>query len=218
MSRSIMLLCLASALGACQTNGSADQASRGVASVNVPVVARSDYAFDLAAPDGALGVSEEARLDAWFRSLELGYGDTIYVDGPYAYDARRDVARIAGNYGLIVASGAPVSAGPVPAGMVRVVVARTRASMPTCPNWENPYPANIDHEQMPNFGCGVNANFAAQVANPQDLVHGRAGPTASDGATGAKAVLMYRDWPLTAIQPGQDLRPLLANRTRKEVK
>ncbi len=191
MSRSIMLLCLASALGACQTNGP-DQPMRGVSSVNVPVVTRADYAFDLAAPDGSLSASEAARLDGWFRGLELGYGDTIYVDGPYAHGARDDVARVAGHYGLMVAAGAPMTPGAVPQGMIRVVVARTRASVPNCPNWDTPSAPTFDHAQMSNYGCGVNNNLAAMVANPEDLVFGREGSGVGDNRTGVKAVDAYR--------------------------
>ena len=118
--------------------------------------------------------------------------DTIYVDGPYAYGARDDVARVAGNYGLLVAAGAPMSAGAVPPGTVRVIVARTRASVPDCPNWERPAQPSIDHVSMPNFGCGVNGALAAMVANPQDLVHGREGSGVGDNRTAVKAVDSYR--------------------------
>ena len=204
MSRTIMLLLLASAASACKTTAP-DMPARGVAAVNVPVVTRADYAFDLAAPDGALSESESARLDAWFRSLELGYGDTIYVDGPYAYGARDDVARVAGNYGLLVATGAPMSAGSVPPGMVRVIVARTRASVPGCPNWERPAQPSLDHASMPNFGCGVNGALAAMVANPQDLVHGREGSGVGDNRTAVKAVDSYRKAAPTGTSGLQDI-------------
>lgn len=204
MSRNIMLLLLASAVGACQTNAP-DQPARGVSAVNVPVVTRADYAFDLAAPDGALSQSEAARLDAWFRGLELGYGDTIYVDGPYAYGARDDVARVAGNYGLMVAAGAPMSAGAVPPGMVRVVVARTRATVPNCPNWARPSQPSFDHMSMPNYGCGVNGALAAMVANPQDLVHGREGSGVGDNRTAVKAVDSYRKAAPTGQEGLQDI-------------
>lgn len=198
MSRSITLLCLASTLGACQTNG-ADQPARGVSSVNVPVVTRADYAFDLAAPDGSLSASEQARLDAWFRSLELGYGDTIYVDGIQAYGARDEIARVAGAYGLMVAAGAPITPGAVPSGMVRVVVARTRATVPNCPNWDRSSQLSMDPTQIAGFGCAVNGNLAAMIANPQDLVHGREGTGVGDNRTAVKALDSYRK----AVPTGQ---------------
>jgi pilus assembly protein CpaD len=60
---------------------------------------------------------------------------------------------------------------------------------------------------MSNYGCGVNSNLAMQVANPEDLLHGREGNAAVDASTGAKAILMYRNWPLTGVVEGQMRRP-----------
>jgi pilus assembly protein CpaD len=189
MRRSIALLALATALAGCVTP---DPASRGMASVNVPVVTRTDYNFDLAAPGGSLPSSEAARLDAWFHSLQLGYGDSIYVDGPEAYAARDDVARVAGRYGILVSDGTPVTAGAIPPGNVRVVVSRTRASVPGCPNWSVPSQPNFENASMSNYGCSVNANLAALVANPEDLVHGQEGSGLGDVHTATKAVESHR--------------------------
>jgi len=189
MRRSIALLALATALAGCVTP---DPASRGVAAINVPVVSRTDYSFDLATPGGSLPSSEAARLDAWFRSLQLGYGDSIYVDGPDANAARNDVARIAGQYGILVNNGSPVTAGEIPPGNVRVVVSRTRASVPGCPNWTVPSQPNLENASMSNYGCAVNASLAAMVANPEDLVHGREGSGLGDVLTATKAVESHR--------------------------
>ncbi len=187
MRRHFALLALAAtALAGCSGHDMA--ASRGVASVNVPVVARTDYAFDAAAPGGSLDRVEAARLDAWFQSMQLGYGDSIYVDGSYADGARDDVARIAGRYGLLVQSGAPVTQGAVPPGAVRIVVSRTRASVPSCPNWSEPAQPNFTHRSLSNFGCGVNSNLAAMIANPEDLVSGREGSGVGDAQTYRQAV------------------------------
>ena len=205
MNRSIILLGLVSALGACQTTVPTDRPAKGLSSVNVPVVSRADYALDLSAPDGSLSSSEAARLDGWFRSMVLGYGDTVYVDGPLGYDARDDVARVAGQYGMLVSLGAPMTAGPVPQGMVRVVVARTSASVPGCPNWSKASTPNFDNASMSNFGCGVNSNIAAMVANPQDLVSGREGSGVGDTATSSKAVAQYRRAAPTGQQGLKDI-------------
>ena len=182
-----------------------DVPERGLEAVNVPVVARSDYVFDAAAPDGSLAPYEASRLNAWFAGLDLGYGDTIYVDGPFAEGARSDVAQIAGNYGLMVADGAPVTARPVGPGAVRVIVSRTRASVPNCPNWRVPSQPNSQNRMMPNFGCAVNSNLAAMVADPQDLVHGREGTGVGDALTSAKAVGVYRRAEPTGKQGLQDV-------------
>ena len=192
MYRQFALLALATAVAGC-THDSPNAALRGVEPVNVPVVTRADYAFDVAAPGGSLPSSEAGRLDGWFRSLQLGYGDSIYVDGMDAYEAKTDVARIAGQYGMLVSSGAPVTAGVIQPGTVRVVVSRARASVPGCPNWSIPSQPNFDNASMSNLGCSVNSNLAAMVANPEDLVHGREGSGVIDGMAATKAVNSYRN-------------------------
>ena len=183
------------------------KADRGLATVHVPVVSSADYVYDVAAPDGALAPGEAQRLDGWFRTLGLGYGDSIYLDGPYADAARGQIARVTGEYGLLVEPGVPVTAGVVQPGSVRVIVQRRRATVPGCPDFSRPSQPDFENRSNPNFGCGVSTNLAMQVANPEDLLHGRGGGSAVDAITGAKAIQMYRDWPLTAITDGQAKRP-----------
>lgn len=187
----IIFALMASALAAPSIAGGDDPA-RGLEPVNVPVISRVDYAFDVAAPDGIVPPSERARLDAWFASLGLGYGDRVYVSGPYAEAARSDVAMVAGQYGLLVSPGFPVTAGAVNPGAVRVVVSRTTASVPGCPNWTQRAQPNWANRTMSNFGCAVNSNMAAMVADPQDLVWGREGGSVMDAATANRAIQSYR--------------------------
>lgn len=184
-----------------------DQPSRGIVAVNVPVVSRSDFSFDVAAPGGQLPSSEAARLDAWFRGLQLGYGDNIYVDGPMAASVRADVGRVAGQYGLLVApAGAPVTVGAIPDGAVRVVVSRTRASVPGCPNWSEPSSPNFQNRMLSTYGCSVNGNLAAMIANPEDLVHGREPNGVTDPTVAARAVDLYRTKPMTGAGALQDTK------------
>lgn len=205
MRSKLALIALCSAVAACNTPNTADQ---GVASVNVPVVTTTEYVFDAAAPDGALAPGEAARLNGWFQGLALGYGDAIYVDGPYSAAARDQIAAVAGEYGMLVQQGAPVTAGAVPPGSVRIVVARRRAVVPNCPNWSLPSQPNFNNRTMSNFGCSVNTDLALQVADPADLIHGQSGDGTSDAVAAAKAVTLYRDWPLTGTSPGQGQRKL----------
>lgn len=198
------LLFAAVALGGCSHQPN-DLPDRGLSAVNVPVVTRADYVFDAAAPGGQLAPGEEARLDNWFRGLGLGYGDAIYVDGAYGGPAIADVARVAGNYGMMVSAGAPMTAGAVPQDSVRVVVSRNRAEVPNCPNWSVPSQPNFNNRTMSNFGCSVNSNLAAMVANPEDLVHGREGSAVGDAATATKAVGVYRSTPPTGTKGLQDI-------------
>ena len=205
MARKSALIIVAAALSACQ-HTSQDLPDRGLAAVNTPVVHRADYALDVAAPDGSISSAERARLDAWFRSLQLGYGDSIYVDGAYSDAARVDVARVAGQYGLLVSGGAPVTQGAIPPGSVRVVVSRARAEVPNCPNWSVPAQPNYNNRTMSNFGCGVNSNIAAMVANPEDLIHGREGDPYVDAAAASRGVGVYYSTPPTGKKGLQDIK------------
>ncbi|WP_395623698.1 hypothetical protein [Sphingomonas daechungensis] len=68
------LLLVAVALSGCAFKPGPEPRA-GAEPVNVPVVSKSEFVFDAAAPNGALPRSEAERLDAWFRSLDLRYGD-----------------------------------------------------------------------------------------------------------------------------------------------
>jgi pilus assembly protein CpaD len=194
MRSKIILIALASSVAACHTP---DLADKGVAAVNVPVVTTADYVFDAAAPDGALAPGESDRLNGWFQGLGLGYGDAVYVDGAFADAARGQVAAVAAQYGMAVSEGAPVTTGVVSPGNVRVVVSRRRAEVPHCPNWSVPSQPNYDNRNMSNFGCGVNSNIAAMVANPEDLLRGREGDGTSNVNAATRAVQFYRSTPPT---------------------
>jgi len=180
--------------------------NRSLDSLHQPVVQRTDYVLDLAARGDGLSPGERGRLTAWFDSLGLGYGDHVWIDQPYdGGQSRQDVARIAAEYGLLLSAGSPVTAGAVQPGSVRVIVGRSSASVPGCPNWRG---AGGVSSTSPNYGCAINSNLAAMVADPSDLVLGQAGSGAGDGAAAAKAIKVYRDTAptgtkgLTTIQTG----------------
>lgn len=191
MRRNLTAILLASAVAAC-TAPHEYTADRGVEAVNQPVLNRSTFVLDVAAPDGMLAPEEVGRLDGWFQGLDLGYGDSIFVDGAYSDAARAQVSSIAGKYGMLVLPAAPVTAGVIQPGMVRVVVSRTRAEVPGCPNWSVPSQPNYKNRMMSNFGCSLNSDLAQMVADPQDLFHGREGNGYVDAITAAKAIQMYR--------------------------
>jgi pilus assembly protein CpaD len=163
-----------------------------LSSVNQPVVSRTDYVLDLSAA-GGLAPAEQARLDAWFGSLQLSYGDRVFVDGGYGDpQARNDVARVAGVYGLLLSEGAPILAGAPQPGTIRVVVSRSVATVPGCPIWEDPLIGQSSRTST-NYGCAVNSNIAQMIADPNDLVLGQTGAIDRRDDAAAKAVKGYRD-------------------------
>jgi pilus assembly protein CpaD len=168
-----------------------DPPNRGLDSINQPVVQRTDYVLDLASEGNGLSAVERGRLYAWFQSLGIGYGDRVWVDEPYgATRTRIDVARIAAEYGLLLKDGAPITPGEVRAGSVRVIVSRSFASVPNCPNWSGRGGTN---STSPNYGCAMNSNLAAMIADPSDLVLGQVGSGTGDANDIAKVIKVYRD-------------------------
>jgi pilus assembly protein CpaD len=90
-----------------------------------------------------------------------------------------------------------VTAGTLPAGTARLVITRTTASVPGCPDWSTHNDGNGNNATSTNYGCAVNSNLAVMVANKEDLVRGQ-----SDGGTtvmsGNKAIEAYRNNPPAA--------------------
>ncbi len=172
-------------------------------SVHQPVVQRTDFVLDLDASGDTLSPAERARLIGWFESIELRYADRIYVEEPRGYPspgARNGVADVLGEYGMMLHDGAPVTAGNVAPGVVRVVASRATASVPGCPNWGVSDIAPRS-STSPNFGCATNSNLAAMIADPNDLVAGRPGSIEGSSRTAARAVRVHRERQPTGAQP-----------------
>ncbi len=192
---------LALGLSACG-GSSAVTGSRGLESVNQPIVERSNYTLDLSMAGGTLPITEQRKLSGWFQAMDLGYGDHISIDDASGSSAARSVVEAAASrHGLLVSRNAPVTQGYVTPGMIRVVVTRSRASVPDCPNWSRNSDFNFRNASSPNYGCAVNSNVAAMVANPEDLVRGQVGDPSSDAESAGKAIKTYRDAVPTGSTP-----------------
>ena len=167
--------------------------NRTLYSVKQPVVERSNFALDLAAGAGGLPVPEQQRLAEWFETMNLRYGDRVAIDGALPNDAvRTDVAAIAGRHGLLLSEGAPITDGFIDPGQVRVVVTRTRAHVPGCPDWSDKLASNVNNATSDDFGCSVNANMAAMIADPEHLLHGAEGSGETVVMSSTKAIETYR--------------------------
>ncbi len=170
--------------------------NRGLESVHQPVVSRTDYVIDVATGYDGLADGEEQRLNGWFESLKLGYGDRVAVDGggrSTSGVARDAISEAAARYGLLVDENAPIISGEIAPGALRVVVSRTKATVPGCPDFSRTAGENFDQHSGSNYGCGVNSNLAAMIANPQDLILGRSTDGVTDATSANKAIKSYRD-------------------------
>ncbi len=167
----------ATALAFCLAGCGSLGANTSMYSTNQPVVERTNYAIDVNL-DSYSGIAdpERSRVADWFDTLKLGFGDKIaldYGDGSASAAAKQQVASLAAEHGMVLADTAPVTAGYIAQGTARIVVTRSKASVPNCPNWEKPNDANFNSSNHPNYGCAVNSNMAAMVSDPEDLVRGR---------------------------------------------
>lgn len=166
----------------------------GVNSVRQPVVARTTYTLDVASGYDGLSIPEQQRLAGWFEAMDLRYGDRVSIEDPVASGATKSaIAAIAARHGILLADGAPVTEGYVQPGTARVVITRSSASVPNCPNWDRKSDANYANATSPGYGCAVNSNMAAMVANPEDLINGQAGTGETVIMSSTKAIETYRE-------------------------
>ena len=191
----IVSMALITALGLSVTACGNNTANRSVNSERQPVVSRANYVLDLNAENGGLSRAEQNRLEGWFDALDLGYGDRVSIDDPaYAASpaAKGAVSAIVARFGLLVNETAPVTEGYVPAGLMRVVVSRTKATVPGCPDFSHRSHTDFQARTSANYGCGTNGTLAAMMADPEDLVRGKSA-NGEDQAQASKAIRAYRD-------------------------
>ena len=190
------ILALATSLAGCT---GAAVSNRSLDSVHQPVVRNSIYQFDVAASNGELPPSEQGRLQGWFDAMGVRYGDRIAIEDPSAYgasSAQATVRSMIGRRGLLLSNDAPVTTGAVPEGYLRIIVTRASASVPGCPNWDSKSSINPTNSTSSNYGCAVNSNLAAMVADPNDLIKG-ASDTGHDPTAATRAIKTYRTKPQT---------------------
>ena len=185
-----LALSLGLALSAC----GGQPTNRSLDSIKQPVVERQNFTLDVRTGGAGLSVPEQRRVLDWFESLALKYGDRIAIEDPVSSPATKEaVAALAARHGLLLEEGAPVTPGYVEPGMARVVVTRTTAHVPGCPDWSGQLAFNYNTGTHNGFGCAVNGNLAAMVANPEHLIKGAEGTGETVVMSSNKAIQSYRE-------------------------
>ena len=184
---------LALSLGLALTGCGGMASNASLESIHQPVVSRTNYTLDVTTGPGGLSVPEQRRLAGWFETLDLKYGDRIAVDDPLSSGATHSaVEAVAARDGLLVSDDAPVTPGYVNAGTARVVVSRSTATVPGCPDWSAKSDTNLRNATSPGYGCAANGNLAAMVANPEHLIEGARGTGETVVVSATKAIDSYR--------------------------
>lgn len=186
-------LSLGLSLSACGGIAGAD-VNRSLNSMKQPVVEKSNYTMDVRTGMGGLSIPEQNRLSNWFESMDLGYGDKVYLEDASASPATREaVSKLAERHGVLLSAGAPVTAGYVSPGAARVVISRSSAHVPGCPDWSNKTAGNYGNATTPDFGCSINGNMAAMIADPEHLINGAESDGTTVVSTSSKAIDSYRN-------------------------
>lgn len=163
-------------------------------SVKQPVVERTNMTLDVTTTTAGLPISEQQRINGWFETMDLRYGDRVAIENPSQNPAVTNAVRdLAARYGLMISDTAPVTPGFIQPGQARVVITRATATVPGCPDWSAKSDMNYGNGLSPNYGCAINSNLAAMVADPQDLVEGKKGASETVIATSNKAISTYRE-------------------------
>ena len=167
--------------------------NRLLESVHQPEVSHQNFALDLTTSPSGLSVDEAHRLDGWLSAMNLRYGDKVAIDDPAASpETRHAIESVVSRYGVLLGSSAPVTPGYVTPGSLRVVLTRASANVPHCPDWADKSETNFNNATSHNYGCAVNSNMAAMIANPDDLIRGASATGSTTTQTGDKAVAAYR--------------------------
>ncbi|MCJ2188170.1 CpaD family pilus assembly protein [Novosphingobium beihaiensis] len=167
--------------------------NRSMYSEHQPVVEKVNYTLDLTTGGSGLAYGEQSRLAGWFDAMGLKYGDKVYIDDPNGNGAAQSaIGAVASRYGILVSDGAPQTAGYVTPGTARVVIVRSKASVPGCPDWSVKTDFNPNNGLSSNYGCATNSNLAAMVANPEDLLRGADSTGTTVSMSSNKAIDAYR--------------------------
>ncbi|MEQ5787334.1 CpaD family pilus assembly protein [Erythrobacter sp. NFXS35] len=169
-------------------------------STKQPVVERTNFTFDVNTNASGLPISEQQRLNGWFETMDLRYGDRVAIENPGQNPAVTNAIRdLAARYGLMINDVAPATAGMIQPGQARIVITRSTASVPGCPDWSATSDMNYTNGTSSNFGCATNSNYAAMIADPQDLLEGKKGKGETVIATSNKAIASFRDAEPTGV-------------------
>lgn len=149
-----------------------------------------------------LDEAERTRLHRFLTRHDAGYGDRILIGsrgvratGPDVRRASRRETAVAKELRKLEL---PTGLLPdVPAkenwdGSIKIVLGRYIVIPPACPDWSKRADGDPANRRSSNFGCANTVNLGLMVADPGDLVRGRAaGP--ADGAVGARRYKSYRE-------------------------
>ena len=147
-------------------------------------VRQGEVTLDLAVYPGASGLnpSQKGQVYGFLRDYKSQSADRLLIRAPSgganetaamrAYDEVRRAMKSAGINPAAVAL-EPYFGNGDPAAPLRLSYLQFVAEAPDCPDWSENIGRDPQNMPYPNMGCATQRNFAAMVANPEDLLHPR---------------------------------------------
>ncbi len=186
------LLSLLAALAVAASTGGCIQSPRFKAPFTLananerhPIAVRQgEVTLDLAVYPGASGLNEsqKGQIYGYLRDYKAQSSDRLLIRAPsggpnetaamHAYDQVRKALRTAGIDPKSVVL-EPYFGNGDPAAPLRLSYLQFIAQPPDCPDWSENIGRDPQNMPYPNMGCATQRNFAAMVANPEDLIRPR---------------------------------------------
>jgi pilus assembly protein CpaD len=182
----LTVLLVASAVGGCWRSPRF-QAPFTLANPNErhPIAVRQgEAALDLAVYPGSSGLnqSQKGQLYGFLRDYKAQSAERLLIRAPSggpnetaalrAYDEVRRAMRSA-DINPHAVTLEPYFANGDPSAPLRLSYPQFVAEPPDCPDWSENIGRDPQNMPWPNMGCATQRNFAAMVANPEDLLHPR---------------------------------------------
>jgi len=169
-------------------------------------VAKGPVKFDVPTGKTALNAQQKDTIVRFAQQAKSNYASTIHVRRPSG--GGRGAAVAAAVRRTLIKQGVPDSmivqstySGSAESPVV-VSYIRTWAVTQECGNWDEDLAITYSNAGYANFGCAVQNNVAAMVANPNDLVMPRT-ETPSDPMRRSTVFNKYREGVPTNTQPPQ---------------
>ena len=174
---------------------------------NHPIVVEPHFAtvkLSFSAPEAGLLPDEAAKLDAFVADyLSRGTG-SISVAAPAGPEANAALEYFGSRLFSMGVPRSRILVGTQNRGsQVEIGFISYSASVDSCGDWSEDLATTPGNRTAKNFGCSVQKNIAAQIADPRDLVEMR-GSDAADATRRATVLGNYEQGKITAAEKSKD--------------
>lgn len=199
----VLLLLSASGLAACQGGGTTGSLPTDNYRSRYPIVLReAPETLDIPVGRGSAGLAPSVRdnVRAFAAKASAEATGTVVIMAPagtqneaaatsIAVQAERQAVTAGLSRGMVERRRYAVADPEIDA-PVRLAFLRMKAEAPPCGQWTEQAVQDSNNGETVEFGCATQANLAAMIANPYDLIL----PRVATGAPAGKVVGRYDKW------------------------